>query len=174
MSEHSPILVPGMYNQNYLQLMVVNPTTLYAYWELSERTITAVTRHYRTTWGQLPKIIRIYQDESLVTSIPQPGQKYTDTAVNEANSWYFTNVSPATAYVADLGTWNIYQQFIPIIRSNVIATPRNSASIDQQAHVAAPSAAASAPGSLITAQDTSPFPQFSTYTIYESDKGAKL
>ncbi|OPA76818.1 hypothetical protein BVG16_16810 [Paenibacillus selenitireducens] len=165
-------LLPTAYNQNYLHLMVVNPTTMYAYWEISERTIAAVTRHYSTTWNHMPKIIRIYENEADFSSIPQDGAKYSDIQVLDATSWYFHELTPSRSYTADFGTLNIYGHFIPLIRSNRITTPRNSVlkhaypDAENQTFTTQPWITPST-----TTEHTSPYPQFSTYTVYQPKEG---
>lgn len=175
MSDIIPSLLPTAYNQNYLQLMVVNPTTLYAYWEIAERTIAAVTRHYNTSWIHMPKIIRIYENDADLSSLPQDGAKYSDFQVHDASSWYFHELTPSRSYTADFGTLNIYGQFIPLIRSNRMTTPRNSVpaapthDATNQAFTVQPWITPST--SSTTTEHTSPYPQFSTYTVYKYKEG---
>ncbi|MEH7087361.1 hypothetical protein V7139_32395, partial [Neobacillus drentensis] len=65
-----------------------------------------------------------------------------------------------------------YGQFIPLIRSNRITTPRNSVPASlaydatNQAFTVQPCINPST-----TTEHTSPYPQFSTYTVYKYKEG---
>jgi len=170
-SEHAHLL--PAYHHNVLQLMVVSPTTLYAYWEISERTITAVTRHYNTAWASMPKVIRLYENDGSLSSISHDVTKYTDHSVGDAKSWYFHQITPARSYSADFGTYNVYHQFVPLLRGNIVRTPRNrAATIDsgypQSEHRYAQGAWLDQGTTL---EHTSPYREFSTYSVYHTKEG---
>ncbi|MFD0620467.1 DUF4912 domain-containing protein [Paenibacillus sp. GCM10027629] len=170
-SEHAPIL--PAYHHNVLQLMVVSPTTLYAYWEISERTITAVTRHYHTDWASMPKIIRLYENNGSLSSISHDAAKYTDHSVEDARSWYFHDLTPARSYTADFGTYNIYHQFVPLLRGNTVRTPRNRAATIEQGHPLSEHMHEQHPSlnQGATLENTSPYHEFSTYSVYHFKEG---
>ncbi|UHA72273.1 DUF4912 domain-containing protein [Paenibacillus sp. 481] len=170
---------PPTYLHNIIHLMVKDPTTLFVYWEITERKRQAVERHYLTSWNSIPKIMRLYRSTSSVTQACT--YAHSDIEVFDADSWYIKHIQANTAYMVDYGVWNSCQQFVPLLRSQAVQTPRNfpagsNETSDQIAiqmtghhvhlHDEQPFTAASY-------DETSPFKQFSTYTLYSTKEGVR-
>lgn len=165
--------LPATYKQNCLYMMVVDPQTLYVYWDISERKRSAVVRHYGVCWSVMPKIIRLYRASGYGANSFPAQMSYKDYTVGEAISWYFRELVPGETYIADFGILNSHGQFIPLIRSNPVCTPLDSILPPDRSDV---SESAISHQSLskecsITPEQTSPYEQFSTYTIYYAREG---
>ncbi|MGO4273725.1 DUF4912 domain-containing protein, partial [Paenibacillus sp. TAF58] len=48
------------------------------------------------------------------------------TTTPEANNWYLHHQSAGRTYLVDLGTYTWEREFIPLLRSNCAATPRDT------------------------------------------------
>nr|WP_255570480.1 DUF4912 domain-containing protein [Cohnella sp. CFH 77786] len=109
-----------------LHLMVQNARSLYLYWEVGSRRRNLTERHFGCPWGTMPKIIRLY-DTTCVYFDGHNANGYFDIETTpEAVNWYIHGVQPGITYTADFGTYSIHRQFVPLLRSNVVVTPRDS------------------------------------------------
>jgi hypothetical protein len=145
-----------------LCLLVQNPTTLYAYWELSERKRSLVDQHYNADWRELQPTLRLYD----VTGLSFDGS--ASGAVRQYklegyDSCYLGELEADRAYVADLGIWNRYEQFIPLLRSNTVHTPSTCA---RKLEADIP---ASKETSILIILPVE-YPQFSAYSLYAARK----
>lgn len=154
------------YNADTLQLLVKDPTTLYAYWDVSDRKRWLVAQHYCADWSVMPKIVRLYAMPGNRSDGTGHRRTYADTNVGDSSSWYFTELLPNCTYIADFGILNVQRQFIPLLRSNIVMTPRNTEADFEETDspdVLSPH------GRSIWFQelDGAMFEQFSAYTLYE-------
>jgi hypothetical protein len=145
-----------------LCLLVRNPTTLYAYWELSERKRSLVDQHYNADWRELQPTLRLYDVTGLSFDGSASGT-IRQYRLEGRDSCYVGELEADRAYVADLGIWNRYGQFIPLLRSNTVHTPS----------ICARKLEADIPAS----KDTSiliilpvEYPLFSAYSLYAASK----
>lgn len=103
--------LPQWYDENKMVLMVVNPNTVYVYWEF------AFSQNKAMRENQL--IVRLfeqtpdYQPQELVKSVALP--PFTD-------NWYFNDLQPDHDYRADLG-WEQNGVFYSLIKSNIVNVP---------------------------------------------------
>ncbi|MEB3101062.1 DUF4912 domain-containing protein [Ferviditalea candida] len=117
--------VPDRYHKDLLQLMVRDARTLYVYWEISNRRRWLVSNHFQCDWGGMPKILRVY-DVTHVYFNGNNAHSHVDIELTpEAVNWYIHGVNSGATYVVDMGTYTLERQFIPLLRSNFAATPRN-------------------------------------------------
>ena len=155
--------------------MVKDPCTLFAYWDISERKRAAAERHYRMSWYEFTKRIRIYavtDQRELLSSSVQYLDVNLDHLERDGDSIYIHSIEPGQSYIADYGILNSSLQFIPIARSAAVRTPHNlsSASTDsEQKSTRIVSLSSQAPSS----DSSSPFEQFSTYTLYPNREGVR-
>jgi len=117
--------LPDLYQRDLLELMVQGPHTLYLYWEITNRKRWLVSQHFGCDWGFMPKVLRIYD----VTCVHFHGSNanchFDIETTPEARSWYIHNVSSNTSYMADLGVYTLEKQFVPLLRSKTVITPRD-------------------------------------------------
>lgn len=164
-----------------IHLLLQSPTTLFAYWNIPEQRKQFIAEHYHTQWHMLTKQARLVSTSKL-PQLAHP-TRYWDVAVGESEVWYFRDVSPNTTYRMDYGILNSYNQFITLCCSNVITSPRiedtlgcNPSTFTQkddpctltsmkQVQVSNSVIASSL---SFAPRDHSPFPQFSTYSLYTS------
>ena len=114
-----------IYNADRIQMLVIEPGKIYAYWSLSNRKKWMCAQHFCCDWALMPKILRIYNTTDIFFDGTNANH-YFDIPVGEANSWQVQHLNPDSTYVADFGTLNIFGQFIPIMRSHAVKTPRNA------------------------------------------------
>lgn len=114
-----------LYNTDRIQLMAVEPTKIYGYWSVSNRKKWLCAQHFQLDWSIIPKMLRIYNTTDIFFNGTNANH-FFDIPVGEANSWLVQHLNPDSTYVADFGTINIFGQFIPLMRSHAVKTPRNA------------------------------------------------
>lgn len=111
------------YGEDQLVLLPQNPTSLYAYWEITGERKRLVEEHFGCAWEALPKILRVYD----VTDIYFNGDNahyYTDVPVNDyANNWFIHQLGPNRNYCVDFGTRTWEGHYFTILRSDVVNLP---------------------------------------------------
>ncbi|MFB9329330.1 DUF4912 domain-containing protein [Paenibacillus aurantiacus] len=119
--------LPDRYDKDLLHLLVQDAHTLYVYWEIGNRRRWLAAQHFQTDWHFLPKVLRVYD----VTHVYFDGSNangYFDIETNpEANNWYIGGVRAGCTYLVDFGTYTWNRQFVPLLRSNFAAAPRDAA-----------------------------------------------
>ncbi|AEI39348.1 hypothetical protein PM3016_661 [Paenibacillus mucilaginosus 3016] len=119
--------LPERYHQDRLQLLVQGPHTLFTYWEVSNRKRWLCSQHFACDYGALPKTLRIY-DVTAVYFNGNNANGFRELGTTpEASSWYIHGVQAGTTYMADFGISTPEGQFVPLLRSNAVMTPRDSA-----------------------------------------------
>lgn len=117
--------LPDRYQKDLLELMVVNPHTLYIYWEISNRKRWLVSQHFECDWGAMPKVIRVYDVTCVFFNGNNANYSFDIQTSPEANNWYIQQVKAGASYMVDLGTYSYEGQFIPLLRSKTVVTPRD-------------------------------------------------
>ena len=118
--------LPEHYHHDALHLLVRDAHTLYVYWELSGRKRALLSRHFQCDWQFMPRVIRVY-DVTLQYFHGNNANRSFDMEVgDDADSAWIGGLSPATTYVADYGTYTLEGQFVPVLRSNFVETPRHA------------------------------------------------
>ncbi len=118
-----------------LVLMVRNPHTLFAYWELADWQRALVCRHFQSDWSQLSFYLQLYD----VTDIIFDGQNAHQTrripVFSDANRWYIHDVEECRNYVLDFGTTTLSGSFFSLLRSSPVRTPRDGYKIQLEPSV---------------------------------------
>lgn len=87
-------------------------------------------QHFQSDWSRLPFLLRVHD----VTDILFDGYAALFTTKIEvhpqSDHWYIENLQPNRNYLADFGTTTIGGQFVAILRSPTIRTPRIDAGTD--------------------------------------------
>lgn len=116
--------LPWSYGETELVLMPVDPFLIHAYWDFSPKDWEEIQARRR------PVILRIY-DVTMIQFDGTNAHHYFDVPVIlEAQNWYVHLWSAEKSFCADLG-W-LLPDFQPIVRSNVIQTPRAGVSIFEE------------------------------------------
>lgn len=120
-------ILPSSYGQDRLVLLPRDPYFIFAYWELSRPTLN----NFKAQWGEeclkssqlmLRLLKYAWSEENKIES-------FSDIALDPgATSWYIKVQDPDRKYQAELG-WRLPEgTFEPILKSNIIRTPRDSIS----------------------------------------------
>lgn len=112
-----------------LHLMVRDAHTLFIYWEVSHRKRWLVSQHFQCDWDAMPKVLRLYDVTCTEFHGNNAHSQFDVRLTPEATSWYVHQLKPNTTYLADYGTYSIEQQFIPLLRSNPVHTPRDQKAV---------------------------------------------
>jgi len=118
--------VPERYDENYLVLLVRDPYCLFAYWELTGEQRGLVTGEFGCSWGEVPLLLRLYD----VTGLNFDGRNahsFKDISVHAlADNFYLQELEANKGYCVDLGVIAPDGRFVTIVRSNTVATPRDT------------------------------------------------
>ncbi len=121
--EEKPL--PKTYDTDRLVLMPVNPYWVHTYWQLSGKTQTRIENQLKD--GVKP-ILRVY-DVTFIEFNGSNAHRTLEATVNlDTNKWYMNVPFPNASYIAELGLKSPEGRFIPLLRSNVVKTPRASVS----------------------------------------------
>lgn len=130
--EHEEL--PSRYGDTRIVLMARDPYWIFAYWEITDDHRMQVEREASASWNDMKKVLRVYD----VTGKDFNGlnaNRHFDIDINaDANNWYINVGAPDRTWCVDLGVITSSGKFILIARSNVVSTPRDSASdiIDEE------------------------------------------
>lgn len=106
-----------------LILLPGDRTSLYVYWEITERRRQLIEGFFGCGWHVLPKLLRVY-DVTLQSFHGDNANRYFDVPINDyANNWFIHHVDSGAAYCIDYGTTTLDGRFITILRSNTAETP---------------------------------------------------
>jgi len=113
--------LPQSYGSDKLVLLSVNPNLVYAYWDLSDETLSKLSR-------QKELVLRLY-DVTYVVFDGTNAHRIFEAGVHLSMTRnYYFHVPMANAdHVAELG-FKVEGNFVPVLRSNVAHTPSNTPS----------------------------------------------
>lgn len=127
--------LPHSYGIDRLVLMARDPFWLFAYWEITATKQGEFSRSYGpAAWASTKNILRVYD----VTGIDFNGGNaisFIDIPVSEeVDNWHIHVGEPDRSFCVDIGRVFPDGKFIPLLRSNVVTTPRASLSdsIDEE------------------------------------------
>lgn len=121
-SSFAPPPFPLLHGVTRVELMTRDPHSLYAYWELTPDFREMTARHFGCDWDDLPLVLRLYVIDE-VDDGPRVIQEVDTSRLTD--NWFFHHLLPGRTYVLDVGTRNVYNVFIALLRSNTVTTPRN-------------------------------------------------
>jgi hypothetical protein len=115
---------PEKYGRSDLVLMVVHPFLLYAYWEITLESLQQSQTALGAEMDGARAVLRMY-DISLIDFDGKNAHHVFDINIGlEARHWYLPVWTAEKSYCADLGFLARTGRFHPIVRSNIIHTPR--------------------------------------------------
>ncbi|WP_261807620.1 DUF4912 domain-containing protein [Paenibacillus sp. N3.4] len=116
--------VPDRYNKDLLHLMVLDAHSLYVYWEISNRRRWLLSQHFACDYGALPKVIRIYDVTDIYFNGSNAHGYWDVTTQQDAAQAFLYQLGADRNFLVDIGTYTAEHQFIPLLRSNSVATPK--------------------------------------------------
>ncbi len=127
--------LPLYYGDDRLLLMLRDPYWLFSYWELTGRTLNYFRQkfHHFGWDGSIP-MIRVFRFPPHLSALEQPEITFDVELEHRADNWYLNAGMPNRTYYVELGRKLPGGEFIPILRSNFVTTPRDSVSdiIDEE------------------------------------------
>jgi hypothetical protein len=111
------------YGEDDLVVLPIDPSSLFAYWEVSEERKRLVEQHFRCDWAILPKILRVYDVNCIEFNGDNANGSRSIPIDDGANRWIIREALPACSYCIDYGTTTIDGRFFTILRSNAVSTP---------------------------------------------------
>ncbi|MDQ1911712.1 DUF4912 domain-containing protein [Paenibacillus sp. GD4] len=117
--------LPDRYHKDMLRLMVRDAHTLHVYWEISNRRRWLCSQHFECDWSELPKVLRVYDVTAIYFHGHNANRFFDIQATPEATSWYIGPVQANSTYMVDYGVRTPEGQFVPLLRSNAVMTPRD-------------------------------------------------
>lgn len=116
--------IPLGYGDNKAVLMVRDPWTIYAYWELREDVENSVRQDIENKGLQPSKmILRVYNMSS-----GEPQAAFDFELTGWVSNWYIHTADPGNSWMVELGVLTTTGEFFTIARSNVVQTPRHAMS----------------------------------------------
>lgn len=116
--------LPDTYGQDSIFAMVRDPECIFVYWELSVRIVSDTFRlrdlkKHSTKW--VLRTHNLSRQDFFDTNLETPANP------DNVHGNYYLTVLPDNKYQLELGLLNV-NQFIPLVKSNIIRTPRQSKS----------------------------------------------
>ncbi len=118
--------LPQGYNDNSITLMVIDPTNIYSYWEVTDWRREEILSSSNNKGAKYETVVKLHD----VTDVNFNGSNAWSSKefnVGIAPNWYFS-VDPNRSYCTEIGLKLENNKFLLIARSNVISTPRDTVS----------------------------------------------
>jgi hypothetical protein len=109
---------------NRLVLLVKEPTTVFAYWEVDEIRRKLISEHFQSDWSRLPFFLQLYDVTDILFDGSNAHSIRRIPVFPDSDNWYIHEVEPRRTYLLDFGTTTFHGNFFTILRSNVVETPR--------------------------------------------------
>lgn len=116
--------LPERYNVDFLHAVVQSPNSVYVCWEVSDLVKETLELQFMRRWEELPKAFRILDVTLLDYSNGQANRSYTFDLPEMTNSWFVRPLDPNTTYVFEFGIRTMEGEFLPIVASTPLDTPR--------------------------------------------------
>ncbi|WP_257345872.1 DUF4912 domain-containing protein [Pseudalkalibacillus decolorationis] len=156
--------IPVLYNNDQLTVLPQSPQCVYAFWEIHTNTQNLVTHHLTTEWCNLMKQLKIYDVSDLIFDGHHAHQNFVISLPEMTNNWFVRDLEPNRTYVIDFGIQTCDGNFLTVLRSLPIETPREKVEGNSRHHT-----------SVLNWQSGSQknsewYEHFSTYSYYQSLK----
>lgn len=117
--------LPRSYGQDRLVLMARDPFWLYAYWELAAAKESFQASRGRRAWHLSRPVLRVYDVIGVGAFNGGNANSYVDIPLSaEADNWHIEVGNPDRTYCVDLGRLMPDGEFVFLLRSNIVTTPR--------------------------------------------------
>lgn len=126
--------LPSGYGDNKIVILARDPHWVFAYWEITADKKMDIECQAGARWDVLKKVLRVYEISGVEFNGSNANGHFDIIVTPESNSWYIHVGKPDKSWCVDLGVITPDGRFILIARSNIVATPRDSASevIDEE------------------------------------------
>jgi uncharacterized protein len=120
-----PPETPLSYGENEINLMYLDPYTVYTYWEINELSFKRLEKNLGGLFATSVPVLRVFEidphnfKEALIQSI---------NITDEDRSWYIHIGKPNIKICVELGRFLTNGEFILICRSNPVETPSDNIS----------------------------------------------
>ncbi|MCM3278995.1 DUF4912 domain-containing protein [Exiguobacterium sp. MER 193] len=116
--------LPDRYNVDFMHAVVQSPNAVYVCWEVSDLVKETLALQFMRRWEELPKAFRILDVTLLDYNSGHANRFYTFDLPEMTNSWFVRPLDPNTTYVFEFGIRTMEGEFLPIVASNPLDTPR--------------------------------------------------
>ncbi|MCT4795604.1 DUF4912 domain-containing protein, partial [Exiguobacterium alkaliphilum] len=132
-SHQSPLLeqapdgfwkLPDRYDVDLMHAVVQSPNSVYVYWEVSDTVKETLAMQFMRPWEDLPKAFRILDVTLLDYTSGHANRSYTFELPEMTNSWFVRPLDPNTTYVFEFGIRTMEGEFLPLVASTPLDTPR--------------------------------------------------
>lgn len=117
--------LPVFYGRDLIKVMVQGPSVLFIYWEITWPRMRMVASYLQADYRHIQKGLRIYDVTDRLFDGGNAHSFRDVDVLEEAHSWYIHDVIPGRTYIVDFGLFD-KGRFCPILRSEPVATPRNT------------------------------------------------
>lgn len=132
LADPEPGDLPAAYGVDRLVLLPRDPWWVFVFWEIAPATRDAACTALGAEAAGARPMLRLYD----VTFVDPRGSNASlsfDVEVpTGVESWYVNVGRPAASYCAEVGLRTAAGRFLPLVRSNVVATPRATPSPDRE------------------------------------------
>ncbi|WP_058763921.1 DUF4912 domain-containing protein [Exiguobacterium chiriqhucha] len=116
--------LPDRYDQDLMHAVVQSPNAVYVFWEVSDSVKETLSMQFMRPWEDLPKAFRILDITLLDYASGHANRSYTFELPEMTNSWFVRPLDPNTTYVFEFGIRTMEGEFLPLLASSPIDTPR--------------------------------------------------
>ncbi|MGA9467081.1 MAG: DUF4912 domain-containing protein [Exiguobacterium marinum] len=116
--------LPDRYNVDFLHAVVQSPNSVYVCWEVSDLVKKTLELQFMRRWEELPKAFRILDVTLLDYASGHTNRSYTFDLPEMTNSWFVRPLDSNTTYVFEFGIRTMEGEFLPIVASTPLDTPR--------------------------------------------------
>lgn len=116
--------LPDRYNRDFMHAVVQSPNAVYVCWEVSDLVKEMLEIQFMRPWEELPKAFRILDVTLLDYASGHANRSYTFDLPEMTNSWFVRPLDPNTTYVFEFGIRTMEGEFLPIVASSPLDTPR--------------------------------------------------
>ncbi len=127
--------LPSYYGEDKLVLLLRDPYFLFAYWEITREKLNYYgDKFYPLGWEAGIPLLRVYRFPKGLESHDQREAIFDIELNYHADKWHIPAGVPCKTYYVELGRKMPGGEFIPVMRSNSVSTPRDSVSdiIDEE------------------------------------------
>lgn len=117
--------LPDRYDIDRMHAVVQSPNAVYVHWEISDVVKDTLSMQFMRSWEDLPKAFRILDITLLDYKSGQTNRSYSFELPEMTNSWFVRPLDPNTTYVFEFGIRTMEGEFLPLVASAPIDTPRN-------------------------------------------------
>lgn len=117
--------LPPRYGSTQLVLLVRDPWWLYAYWEVTPARAAEVQRRMTPEErAQHATILRLYDVTDRAADAARAHRWMDVVLTHDVDNWFVDTGEANRTWVAELGYRTAHGRFYPLVRSNVVTTPR--------------------------------------------------